>query len=73
MTSEDAGLALRALITRGVPAMALFGLVACATTTTAPVPRQADPCELRSASLKEKYSPPISNRTWCLPWRTGAT
>ena len=69
MTSEDAGTGPSS----PHHAMPLFDLVACATTTTAPVPRQADPCELRSASLKEKYSPPISNRTWCLPWRTGAT
>jgi len=43
MTSEETGLALRALIASGVSAMALLGLAACATTTTAPVPRQADP------------------------------
>ena len=36
MKSGETVLVLRALIVRGVPAMALLGLVACATTTTTP-------------------------------------
>ena len=60
MQSEETGLALRALITRGVPAMALFGLVACATTTTAPVPRQADPAFARKVVA---YPTPVSPGT----------
>ena len=43
MKSGETVLVLRALIARGGAAIALLGLVACATTTTTPVSRQADP------------------------------
>jgi hypothetical protein len=43
MKSGETVLVLRALIAGGVLAMALWGLVACATTTTTPVSRQAGP------------------------------
>ena len=39
--SGETVLVLRALIVRGGGAIALLGLVACATTTTTPVSRQA--------------------------------
>jgi len=48
MKSAATGPAHRALIASGVSAMALLCLVACATTTTAPVPRQADPAFART-------------------------
>jgi lipoprotein-anchoring transpeptidase ErfK/SrfK len=44
MKSEEP---VRALVAGGVLAMALMGLVACATTTTTPVSRQADPAFAR--------------------------
>jgi hypothetical protein len=47
MKSREALLVLRALIVRGGPAMALLGLVACATTPTTPASRQADPAFAR--------------------------
>ena len=44
MKSEEP---VRALVAGGLLAMALMGLVACATTTTTPVSRQADPAFAR--------------------------
>jgi lipoprotein-anchoring transpeptidase ErfK/SrfK len=60
MKSEETGLALRALIARGVSAMALLGLVACATTLTTPVSRQADPSFARKVVT---YPTPVSPGT----------
>jgi hypothetical protein len=47
MQSGETILVLRTIMTKGVLAMALLGLVACATTTTTPVSRQADPAFAR--------------------------
>ena len=60
MKSEETGLALRALIARGVPAMAFLGLVACATTTNTntQVSRQADPAFARKVVTYPTPSPP---------------
>jgi lipoprotein-anchoring transpeptidase ErfK/SrfK len=57
MKSKGTGLALRALIARGVFAMALLGLVACATTTP-PVARQADPAFARKVVTYPTPVPP---------------
>jgi hypothetical protein len=54
MKSAVTVLVLRALIVRGGPAMALLGLVACATTPTTPVSRQADPVFARKG--REMFS-----------------
>jgi lipoprotein-anchoring transpeptidase ErfK/SrfK len=45
-----------AVIARGAPWMALLGLVACVTTTTTPVSRQADPAFARKVVT---YSTPV--------------
>ena len=58
MKSEEVGPALRALIAVGVAAMALFGLVACATTSTNPVSRQADPAFARKVVTYPTPAPP---------------
>ena len=58
LTSKETGLALRALIARGVSAMALLCLVACATTTTSPVARQADPAFARKVVTYPTPVPP---------------
>jgi lipoprotein-anchoring transpeptidase ErfK/SrfK len=60
MQSEETGLALRALIAKGVSAMGLLGLVACATTSTTPVSRQADPAFARKVVA---YPTPVSPGT----------
>jgi hypothetical protein len=48
----------RAVIAGGVPVMALLGLVACATTTTTPVSRQADPAFARKVVTYPSPAPP---------------
>jgi hypothetical protein len=58
MKSEETGPALRALIAVGVAAMALLGLVACATTSTTPVSRQADPAFARKVVTYPTPVPP---------------
>ena len=60
MKSMETELALRALIAKGVSAMALLFLVACATTSTAPVSRQADPALARKVVT---YPTPVSPGT----------
>jgi hypothetical protein len=47
MQSGETVLVLRTIMTKGVLAMALLGLVACATTSTTPASRQADPAFAR--------------------------
>ena len=46
------------LVLRAVLAMALFGLAACATTTTTPVSRQADPAFARKVVTYPTPVPP---------------
>ena len=46
------------LVLRAVPAMALLSLVACATTTTPPVSRQADPAFARKVVTYPTPVPP---------------
>ena len=58
MKPKDAGLALRALVAGGVSAMALSGLAACATTSTNPVSRQADPAFARKVVTYPTPVPP---------------
>jgi lipoprotein-anchoring transpeptidase ErfK/SrfK len=58
MKSGETVLVLRALIVRGGPAIALLGLVACATTTTTPVSRQADPAFARRVVTYPTPVPP---------------
>ncbi len=58
MRSGETVAVLRPLIIRGVPAIALLGLVACATTTTAPVSRQADPAFARKVVAYSARVPP---------------
>jgi lipoprotein-anchoring transpeptidase ErfK/SrfK len=58
MKSGETVLVLRALIVRGGAAIALLGLVACATTTTTPVSRQADPAFARRAVTYPTPVPP---------------
>jgi len=58
MKSGETLLVLRALIVRGWPAMALLGLVACATTPTTPVSRQADPAFARKVVIYPTPVPP---------------
>jgi lipoprotein-anchoring transpeptidase ErfK/SrfK len=48
MKSGEAIAVLRALIVGGAPAIALLGLVACASTKTTPMSRQADPAFART-------------------------
>src|ERR1700719_1962840 len=57
MKSGETVLVLRALIVRGVPAMALLALVACATTTN-PVSRQVDPAFARKVVAYPSPAPP---------------
>jgi lipoprotein-anchoring transpeptidase ErfK/SrfK len=58
MKSGETLLVLRALIVRAGPAMALLGLVACATTATTPVSRQADPAFARKVVTYPTPVPP---------------
>jgi lipoprotein-anchoring transpeptidase ErfK/SrfK len=58
--SGETVLVLRTVIVRGIPAIALLGLVACTTTTTTPVSRQADPAFARKLVT---YSTPVSPGT----------
>ena len=58
MKSKETVLVLRALIVRGGAAMALLGLVACATTNTSPVSRQADPAFARKVVTYPTPVPP---------------
>jgi lipoprotein-anchoring transpeptidase ErfK/SrfK len=58
MKSGETLLVIRALIVRGGPAMALLGLVVCATTATTPVSRQADPAFARKVVTYPTPVPP---------------
>ena len=58
MKSGESVWALRTALARGLPAMALLGLVACATTTTTPVSRQADPAFVRTVVTNSARVPP---------------
>jgi hypothetical protein len=60
MKSGETVLVLRTIMTKGVPAMALLGVVACATTSTTPVSRQADPAFARKVVA---YPTPVSPGT----------
>ena len=62
MKSGETVLVLRALIVRGGAAIALLGLVACATTNTTPVSRQADPAFARRARDLSDACPTRHNR-----------
>jgi hypothetical protein len=61
MKSGETLSVLRILLARGVPAMALLGLVACATTTTTPVSRQADPAFARKVVTYPTPVPPAQS------------
>jgi hypothetical protein len=52
---------LRALLAGGVLSMALLGLVACATTKTTPVSRQADPAFARTVVTYPARVPPAQS------------
>src|SRR5580704_1439649 len=59
MKSGATVLVVRTLLARGVLAMALLGLLACATTTTTtPVSRQADPAFVRTVVTYPARVPP---------------
>src|SRR5262249_4118182 len=59
MRSGARELIFRSLLTRGLSAIALLGLVACATTSTTPVSRQADPAFARRV---RPYQTPVQPR-----------
>ncbi len=57
MRSGATVLVVRTVLARSVPAIALLGLVACATTTTTPVSRQADPAFARTVVTYPAHVP----------------